>query len=146
MPTDLAAMLASICDDLSDAGRDARYDGPGRLVATCQPMALRRAFTNLIENAATHGNAARVTLADRGGTVEVNVADEGPGIPADELEKVFAPFYRLERSRSRDTGGVGLGLAVTRTILRAHGGDVSLSNAPRGGLLATVTLPKLAAI
>ncbi|MBL8836279.1 MAG: HAMP domain-containing protein [Alphaproteobacteria bacterium] len=144
VPTDLAAMLASICDDLSDAGRSAGYAGPARLVATCQPTALRRAFTNLIENAATHGNAAHVTLADKGGMVEVVVADEGPGIPEDELEKVFAPFYRLERSRSRDTGGVGLGLAVTRTIVRAHGGDVRLANAATGGLIATVALPKLA--
>ena len=145
-PTDLAAMLSSICDDLTDAGRNADYTGPARLVATCQPTALRRAFTNLIENAATYGSAAHVTLADKGSSVEVRIADEGPGIPADELEKVFAPFYRLERSRSRDTGGVGLGLAVARTILRAHGGDVTLANAPARGLVASVTLPKLAAI
>jgi signal transduction histidine kinase len=144
-PTDIAAMLASICDDLADAGHAASYSGPDHVVATCQPTALRRAFTNLIDNAAKHGGGARVTLVERGAAIEVVVADDGPGIPAGEIEKVFAPFYRLDRSRSRDTGGIGLGLAVTRTILRAHGGDVQLANGDGSGLRATVTLPKAAA-
>ncbi len=142
-PTDIAAMLASICDDLADAGRNASYSGPDHAVATGQPTGLRRAFTNLIENAATHGGGARVTLVERGAAIEATIADDGPGIPEGEIEKVFAPFYRLDRSRSRDTGGTGLGLAVTRTILRAHGGDVRLANGPGRGLVATVTLPKL---
>jgi signal transduction histidine kinase len=86
-----------------------------------------------------------VTLAERGATIEIVIADDGPGIPESEIEKVFAPFYRLDRSRSRDTGGAGLGLAVTRTILRAHGGEVRLANGAGKGLIATVTLPKLEA-
>jgi signal transduction histidine kinase len=71
----------------------------------------------------------------------VAVDDDGPGLPEEELERVFRPFYRVEQSRSRDTGGVGLGLAVARTVFRAHGGDVSLANRPPGGLRAAVTLP-----
>jgi signal transduction histidine kinase len=114
-------------------GADAMLDG--------QPVALRRGFTNLIDNALRYGKRARVTLTRDDGNLVVHVDDEGDGIPEEELEKVFKPFYRLESSRSRDTGGTGLGLSVARTVFRAHGGDVVLSNRPEGGLRATVTLP-----
>lgn len=143
-PTDIDAMLASICDDFSDAGQNAAYSGTARPVAMVRPGALRRALTNLIDNALRHGGAARVTLAEQGSAIAIAIADDGPGIPAEELEKVFQPFYRLEHSRNRDHGGTGLGLAVARTILRAHGGDVTLANREGGGLTATVTLPKAA--
>jgi signal transduction histidine kinase len=75
------------------------------------------------------------------GMVEVEIEDNGPGIPPDEIERVFEPFHRLEQSRNRETGGVGLGLPIARNMLRAHGGDVVLSNRPSGGLKAVVTLP-----
>jgi signal transduction histidine kinase len=143
-PADLDAMLASICDDFADAGRDASFTPGPRLVAQCRPNALKRALTNLIDNALRHGGSAHVALTDRDGGIEIAIADKGPGIPPEELEKVFQPFYRLESSRNRDTGGTGLGLAVARTIVRAHGGDVTLANAPEGGLVATVRLPKVA--
>lgn len=142
-PIDLAAMLQSLCDDRLDAGLAAEYAGPLHLTVHGRPVALRRAFANLIDNAIAYGGAARVGLRrdDAAKTAVATVADDGPGIPVEQMEKVFQPFYRLESSRSRDTGGVGLGLSTARTILRGHGGDITLENAPAGGLIATATLP-----
>lgn len=140
-PLDLADLLQSLVDDRVDAGHQAGYDGPAHHTANGRPVALRRAFANLMDNAIAYGGAVRVRLVPEDGQARVEIDDDGPGIPVDEQEKVFAPFYRLERSRSRDTGGVGLGLSTARTILRGHGGDVVLANRPEGGLRATVTLP-----
>ncbi|EWY40233.1 histidine kinase [Skermanella stibiiresistens SB22] len=139
---DLAAMLESLVDDLGDAGFAIEYAGPQHRIIGCRPMALRRAIGNLIDNALKYGGGARVTLLEQreDGQVAIRIDDDGPGIPVEEQEKVFAPFYRLERSRSRDTGGTGLGLSVARTIARAHGGDVTLLNRPGGGLSATLIL------
>jgi len=105
-------------------------------------VALRRGLTNLISNAVKYGDRALVTLASTASDISVTVEDDGPGIPPDEMENVFRPFYRVEHSRSRDTGGTGLGLSVARAVFRAHGGDVTLANRPEGGLRATVTLPR----
>jgi signal transduction histidine kinase len=105
------------------------------------PMALRRLFTNLLENGVKFGQRARARVFRQEHYAVVEVSDDGPGIPRDELERVFEPFYRRERSRSRTTGGIGLGLAVVRSIARSHGGDVVLSNRRDGGLTATVQLP-----
>ena len=139
---DLADLLQSLCDEAADGGGSADYTGPRRLVMFGAPMALKRAFSNLIGNALKYGHAAHVTLEDGEGEVVISIADEGPGIPENQLDKVFAAFYRVESSRSRETGGVGLGLAVVRSILRGHGGDIELANRPEGGLKATVTLPR----
>jgi len=139
---DIAALLQSLCDDLSDAGQAVTYEGPDRLTMVCRPVALRRAFANLIDNAVSYGREATVTLAATAGDIIVEIADRGPGIPPEKREQVFAPFYRLEDSRSRETGGTGLGLAVVRSILRRHGGDITLDDRPGGGLIARVTLPK----
>ena len=138
---DLAALLQGLCDDARDRGGDAAYDGPAKLAFNGRPRALKRLFGNLIDNAVKYGRRARVALAAGDKAVIATVADDGLGIPEAELEKVFQPFYRVEPSRSRDTGGTGLGLAVVRSIARAHGGDVVLANRPEGGLVATVTLP-----
>ncbi|PWC34448.1 histidine kinase [Azospirillum sp. TSO35-2] len=141
---DLADLLQSLCDDRVDAGHRAAYAGPAHAVAEGRPVALRRAFANLMDNAIAYGGGFTVRLEDGPGTdghALIHVEDDGPGIPEAEFEKVFAPFYRLERSRSRDTGGVGLGLSTARTIIRGHGGDVTLANRPEGGLRVTVTLP-----
>ena len=105
-------------------------------------MSLRRAFSNLIGNAVKYGGHADVSLIDRGEMVEVTVGDRGPGISEELREKVFTPFFRIEQSRSRETGGTGLGLSVARSILRRHGGDVELEERPGGGLLARATLPR----
>jgi signal transduction histidine kinase len=141
---DLAALIASLCDDMIDLGHDVSYRGPNRMAFSCQPLAMRRALANLIGNAVTHGGNARLRLHDRDRAIEILIEDDGPGIPADQLDQVFQPFYRLEESRNRRTGGSGLGLAVVRTIIRAHGGEVSLRNAERGGLVASVLLPAVA--
>jgi len=104
-------------------------------------MALRRALRNLLENAQRYGAGATVGISLAGEAAFVTIDDAGAGIPEADLERVFDPFERLETSRSRETGGAGLGLPIARAILRAHGGEVSLSNRPEGGLRATVRLP-----
>lgn len=143
---DLADLLQSLCDDRVDAGLEAGYQGPTHVVAEGRPVALRRAFANLMDNAIAYGGGCTVRLfpleGPGDGQVRVDIEDAGPGIPEDEFEKVFTPFYRLERSRSRDTGGVGLGLSTARTIVRGHGGDIALANRAEGGLRVTVTLPR----
>ena len=110
-----------------------------------KPLSLKRALTNLIDNAIKYGMRARIELAKIGDMVEVYVDDEGPGISAMDHERVFAPFVRLEASRSRETGGVGLGLTIARNTLRAMGGDVELRSRIGGGLRARVTLPAVEA-
>jgi signal transduction histidine kinase len=138
---DLAALLESLCDDLADLGCEIAYVDGQRMPYRCRPEALRRAVRNLIQNAVRYGERARVALRCAGDGIEIAVDDDGPGIPEAEFERVFAPFVRLEGSRNRQTGGVGLGLSIVRTIARDHGGDVLLVNRPAGGLRATIVLP-----
>ncbi len=142
---DLAALLHSLCDDLADAGRPARCSAPPRLSLQGRPVALRRVFANLIDNALAYGRCAEVAVAEQGDEVVVRVCDRGPGIPEELREKVFEPFFRLEGSRSRATGGAGLGLAVARTLVRRQGGDVTLGPRPGGGLEVSVSLPRVPA-
>jgi signal transduction histidine kinase len=142
---DLAAMLISLCDTAADAGRAVSYDGPDHAGLTCQPIAIRRAFTNLIDNGCKFGDAVRVSLRDSADAIIVTVADNGPGIPADQVETAFRPFTRLETSRNRDTGGTGLGLTIARDVILAHRGTIDLSAATPSGLLVTVTLPRTGA-
>ncbi len=139
---DLAALLQGICDDLADAGQDVRYDGPEHLTYAGRPLTLRRAFANLIGNAVKYGKLAEVGLGQTEERITVEIADRGPGIAPELWEKVFTPFYRVEGSRSRETGGTGLGLAVARTAIRRHGGDITLTARDGGGLVARVTLPR----
>jgi signal transduction histidine kinase len=107
-----------------------------------QPIALKRAVVNLIENAVVYGKQAKVRLSETPKDFEIIIDDEGPGIPEAELERVFRPFYRLEASRNRDSGGAGLGLAIARSVVRTQGGDITLKNRVEGGLRATIALPK----
>jgi signal transduction histidine kinase len=139
---DLAATLATMCDTLADAGQNVGFSGAPRALLHGQPMALRRAFRNLVENAVKYGNRAQVVLCVNTECIVVEILDDGPGIPATEREKVFQPFYRMERSRSRETGGFGLGLTMARATIRAHGGDITLADRPEGGLRLTVSLPR----
>ena len=148
VPLDLVALLRTVLDEAADARPAAAgclaYAGPERLQIQGRPVALKRALANLVGNAVAYGGAARVTLLGTGppgSGVTVQVEDSGPGIPPDELNRVFEPFHRVEGSRNRETGGTGLGLPITRNILRAHGGDVALANLDGGGVRATVTLP-----
>jgi signal transduction histidine kinase len=139
---DLAALLQSLCADAEAIGADVRYNGPEHLILVARATALKRAFANLIDNAVKYGGGARVTARETAHGVKVTVEDGGPGIPETERERVFEPFYRVETSRSRVTGGVGLGLSVVRAAVRAHGGDVTLADMPEGGLRASVILPR----
>lgn len=138
---DLAALVESVATDLSDLGRDVTVEEAGPLPWPCRPAGLKRALRNLIENAVVYGGRARVALARGPEWLEVRVDDDGPGIPDEQRERVFEPFARLEESRSRETGGIGLGLAIARSIARRHGGDVVLENRMSGGLRATLRLP-----
>jgi signal transduction histidine kinase len=110
----------------------------------CRPLSLKRAVRNLVENAVAYGKRARVALDRTGDASEITIDDDGPGIPEADFERVFAPFVRLEESRSQETGGIGLGMAIARSIARGHGGDITLANRPGGGLRATIHLPCVA--
>ena len=138
---DLAAMVQGMVEDLDDLGARCSYEGPQSLVLEARPAALKRALANLIDNSIKYGGSASVSLETSGHDATITIEDQGPGIPAEAREKVFAPFVRLETSRSRDTGGTGLGLAVARAAIRAHGGDITLADRPGGGLRVLVSLP-----
>ena len=142
---DLAALIQSLCDDLADAGKAVSVVEAPKLPYACRPLAMKRALTNVIENAVAYGQRAQVTLLDRREGPEIRIEDDGPGIPEEQMAQVFEPFVRLEASRSRETGGVGLGLAIARSIVRGHGGDITLANRPEGGLRVTVRLPVVSA-
>ena len=140
---DLAALVDSLCEDLRDLGMDVTYGGPPSLLYACRSTSLKRALRNLIQNAVTYGERARVTLVRDDQEVRVLIDDDGPGIPEADFERVFAPFVRLEESRSQETGGIGLGMAIARSIVRGHGGDITLAHRPEGGLRITMHLPRV---
>ncbi|WP_373051324.1 ATP-binding protein [Thalassovita aquimarina] len=135
---DLKVFLAQLRKDMLDGFE---LDDGAPVYLRLRPNAMRRALRNVIENAERYGGGARVSFGQDGENVVVQVIDQGPGIPDEELERVFEPYFRLEKSRSLETGGHGLGLATARTILRGHGGDIALANRPEGGLVATLTIP-----
>lgn len=138
---DVGTILQSIASDCEDAGANITLTCGDGLVLVGRPLGLKRAFTNLIQNAIRHGGSAQIKAGRSGQALTITIADRGPGIAPSELESVFSPFVRGDGSRSRQSGGHGLGLTVARSLLRMHGGDVTLSNRPTGGLLATVLLP-----
>jgi two-component system, OmpR family, sensor kinase len=140
-PLELSSLLESVVDDLAETGAKVSIDRADRVVIDGDPMGLRRMLVNLIENACKFGGGARSRLFSEDGFAVFQVEDDGPGIPEGELEKVFEPFYRGEPSRSRETGGSGLGLAAVRSIARIHGGDARLHNRSSGGVTAEVRLP-----
>jgi signal transduction histidine kinase len=141
--SDLGALLASIIDDMAEAGLPVTLvQCADAVIVECKPQALRRAIINLIDNAIKYGGSARATLAATSGTVEIRIDDTGPGIPEDERARVIQPFYRLEGSRSRHTGGMGLGLAIAASVIEAHGGELRLANRETGGLRASIILPR----
>ncbi len=141
-PVDVMALLESLQADMEEAGREVRVQGTAHTPYPARPLALKRLLTNLIDNAIKYGARATATVEDDAAQLRITIADEGPGIPEDQLVRVFEPFYRVEGSRSRATGGVGLGLSVARDIARAHGGELILRNRAGGGLEATLTLPR----
>ncbi len=137
---DVGALISTVCADLADTGLPVEYADPGSFTIRCRPLGLKRALRNIIENAVAYGRRARVTVEHRRGEVAILIDDDGPGIPGCDMERVFSPFVRLENSRNADTGGVGLGLAIARSIVRNHGGDIVLQNRPGGGLRVTISL------
>jgi len=138
---DLDSLLSSVCANAVDTGQDVTLNGWTHVSILAIPIALQRCLANLIDNAVKYGGYARVTMAREGNKAVIRVSDGGPGIPEAQMEKVFDPFYRIETSRSRETGGTGLGLTIARNIARKHGGMLVLHNALGGGLECTLTLP-----
>ncbi len=150
---DVGAMAGEIAADQAAQGHDvalcvapAAAGPPPALPCRCRPLAIRRALTNLVDNAVRYGHRARIDIspARMDGTrdaIRITIDDEGPGIPPARLDDVFKPFYRLDQSRQPELGGVGLGLAIARSCIEAHGGSIALANRPTGGLRATILLP-----
>ena len=139
---DIAALLQTVADEATDLGGDVVYAGARSLPVPGRHIALKRAFTNLVQNALKYGHRARVSLATEREYAVVRIDDDGPGIPADKLQSVFEPFVRLETSRNRETGGVGLGLTIAGAAILADGGQLTLANRPEGGLSVTARLPR----
>jgi signal transduction histidine kinase len=146
---DLYSLLAAICNDFTDAGHSIQLEGTIKKPINASPHALRRCISNLLENATKYGDIVHVQVKQLNDHAIITITDNGPGIPEDQLEKVFQPFKRLEDSRSRTSGGTGLGLTIARIIAGRHRGSIKLSNFKRGnakdkedsGLVATLELP-----
>ena len=138
---ELSSLVESVLVEAAETGAEATALSSDRIVIHGDPVALRRLTANLVGNALKYGLRARGRAFIEGAEAVIEIEDDGPGIPVEEIERVFEPFYRGEPSRSRETGGAGLGLAVVRSIARAHGGDVALTTRSGGGLTARVTLP-----
>jgi two-component system, OmpR family, sensor kinase len=138
---ELSSLLESLADEMSETGLDVAVLSADKVIIDGDPVALRRLFNNLLENALKFGRQARIRVFAADDCAMVEIEDNGCGLPEKDLERVFEPFFRHESSRSRETGGIGLGLAVARSVARAHGGDAKLENRPEGGLTARVKLP-----
>ncbi len=139
---DVASLVQSMVDDLAEQGRPVTMAPGTPAVTRAQPAALRRVVANLIGNALRYGERAEVRVAQMGDELSITIDDAGPGIPPDELERVFRPFYRVDASRNRDTGGTGLGLYIARELVQRQQGRLLLSNRPKGGLRAELRLPR----
>jgi len=141
-PVDIMALLESIQSDGKEMGQQINIKGTVSRPYIGAPNALKRCLGNLIDNAIKYGMRADIVLSDSDKRLEISIRDQGPGIPETLLERVFEPFFRLEESRSRDTGGTGLGLSIARNIAQAHGGELALHNLADGGLEAFIVLPR----
>ncbi|MCD2323804.1 ATP-binding protein [Sphingomonas sp. IC-56] len=141
---DLSALIDAVVEDFRDLDHDVQFEEAPRLRMHLRSALMRRAVRNLIENAVKYAGGAEVRLVPTAERVRIEVADRGPGIPEDKLAAVFTPFTRLESSRNRETGGIGLGLALANAIVSDAGGAITLANREGGGLLATITLPRTA--
>jgi signal transduction histidine kinase len=139
---DFDSLLDSVCSDASDAGQHVVLNGRAAMALMGRPMGLRRCLVNLIDNAVKYGHEAAVTVERMAGAARIRIRDAGPGISKAEQARVFEPFYRVESSRSRESGGTGLGLTIARNIAEQHGGSIELANHPEGGLEVTLVLPE----
>ena len=139
--TDLDSLVAALCEDAADAGQPVRFTGGCGGAVRTRPQALQRCLANLVDNAVKHAGVAALSCARTEGRVVVAVRDHGPGLPPDRIDALFEPFARLDPSRSRDSGGVGLGLTIARRMAERAGATLVLKNHPQGGLIAEVSLP-----
>src|SRR5690606_31599678 len=140
-PTDIAVMCATAADEASDLGHRVRYEGPDHFVLTVHRITIKRAIGNLLANALRFGTEVEIRMRRGDRWVEIEVADDGPGIPDDLREKALQPFTRLDSARARDTGGFGLGLSIVERIARMHDGSLGLGPSHLGGLAARLRLP-----
>ncbi|MBF0212758.1 MAG: hypothetical protein HQM00_04230 [Magnetococcales bacterium] len=140
----LSSLLAAICNDLADAGAAVQFEEQDKLPYFCRPAALKRALINLIDNAIQYGGRADVHLLTTPDAIEIRIFDPGSGIPESEWEHVLLPFRRLEPSRNRHTGGVGMGLAIANSVIRDHGGVIRFVHPAAGGFTVSVILPRTA--
>lgn len=138
---DFVSLVEAIADGFPEVTLDDNGLPSRELICRARPVALRRCVTNLIQNAVTYGQRAQLSLHHSNNQIALVIRDEGPGIPQAKLDEVFSPFIRLEKSRNRETGGLGLGLTIARNIARAAGGEIYLSNHPEGGLQTELRLP-----
>ena len=138
---DLTQMLEGICREFRQHGKDAFLSRIAPTNYRCRPVELKRALRNLIENSIKYGHRAEVDIREAPASLTISIVDAGPGLDPDNIEFVFKPFARLESSRNPDTGGVGLGLAIARSAVRRHGGDIQFRNLEQGGLQTIVSLP-----
>ena len=141
-PIDIMALLESLQADFEEMGYPVRIKGNTAAAFVGKPRALKRCLSNLIENAVKYGKNATIIVHEETARLVLKIEDEGPGIPAEQQENVFAPFYRIETSRNRDSGGTGLGLSIARSIARDHCGDITCKNRETSGLQVIVTLPR----
>lgn len=141
-PVDVNALLESLQADLRETGGEVTIAGRAADPYPGRAQALKRCLANLLENAIKYGKSAQVFVEDRAERLQISILDEGPGLPPDQLSKVFEPFYRVEASRNRDTGGTGLGLAIAKNVVERHGGSIELRNRAEGGLAAVLILPR----
>lgn len=134
-------LVGDVVDEFAMAGQPVSVGAISAIDCACRPVALKRALRNLVENAVRYGDGAVISVAAEARHAIISVDDTGPGLPPDRIEDAFEPFVRLEPSRSAETGGLGLGLAIARSIIRAHGGALELVSRPEGGLRARIELP-----
>jgi signal transduction histidine kinase len=137
---DVGVLLETLQADFAELGASVTLEGHASAPICARPLALKRCLTNILHNAISYGTRATVLVSD-GEELTIRIRDEGPGIPAEALDQVFEPFFRVEASRNRDTGGAGLGLSIARDIVQAHGGSISLHNLDRG-LEVVINLPR----
>ncbi len=138
---DIVSVVDSLCCDLSEQGLDVTFELRDKIKFSGRPIALKRALTNLIKNGITYGESVQVSIVKTDDVIEIHILDNGNGIPPDKMELLFSPFERLESSRNRDSGGLGLGMAIARSVVRSHGGEIELENIKNKGLDAVIVLP-----
>jgi signal transduction histidine kinase len=141
VPIDVDALASELQRQFAEIGGDVLVQGRAQAEFIGKPLAIKRCLSNLIDNALRYGGRATLAIED-GAALTLRVLDDGPGIPAESLEQVFEPFFRLESSRNRNTGGTGLGLSIARDVAQAHGGSLTLANRREGGVEARLVLPR----